>query len=1266
MAETLTPEQAEEQQARERRQARKNAKKKNAAARDAFLEEATGFVDRDALRASLEMLMEREGLNFDEATDQPGAGGAPQPRALAMGAPAPMAFPANNNNRWNPIGPSVVRQGQADGRPRVSGRVRDLAVSSNGQRAYAATAKGGVWYTGDGGATWEPLGGWANEPRRSGGNTSAFASGCLLVDFGATSANDFVMVGTGEFGAFQGSANAAPMRGMGVLVATGPANQAVQSDPWEAATGINVLEGVSIVRMVRVPGTPAGQNGDQVIAATSAGLFMGTRSMVGGSLAFNWAPIAAPAAAPSPPAAGAAPANCDPTDLLYVGNRLFVCFRHSGVAISDTNGGAFNWITMNLSVAAATARLVGRMSIAVNDDGNQVYVLGEVNTNPGVAGNVATPHVWQIANPAAPLPGGPVANALNNVPTNGNLWPGQRDYDQAIAVATYTPAAAPPGTRTDRVYIGGSLVWVSNWNAAIWAFDVNGANLVASPGVSDQPPGTTHGANTAGLVGNAVHPDVHALRKATNADGSHQIWVGCDGGVFVSLRNGQTNTFASRNVGLASLESEFVASHPTSSHFAMLGCQDNGRQVRVGDSVWEMKTTMQGDGGGVIFHPVQSHYVMGQFTAADWACDPSSSYVPPARPANPNNPASDPEFAASNFYSGIDAILQPPGNRGRVALGTHRVWITDNLGTSTPNTWRVLPITAAGAFVNARDPRPGNRQPSTPANNAFGIPAGLGPVVTVKWVNPTTVLALYRRGIVRYQENVGSPGQWTSTTLMQPGMAAPAAPLVIPNASFFTDIAPVPGTNDFYLTGTGQTNQWTPGTPPTAALDSCYYFDNAAGGFRTTGLGNALPTPVGLPNSPIDPAYSVIVDPANVNNVYVGTATAVWTATKGVGNLHGAWLPFVNGLPESTVQDLHIWTDPAAGAGSPRLLRAALQSRGVWEVNLAAAEPSRTYLRVHERDDRRMFPTPLKNPRRHPAAADVAVYRSPDIVIRPETPVTNTPTFQGTNLTNNAFTYQLWTFQTAFRWLFPSVIPNGQWSDQFGDLVERQRRALALPNAGSRRVDAALWNWVMTNGVDELGRPGVYRAPWQNALAPALPGSEIDLMETVVPRRDTSNLWQVYRERSTVDILLHHRDTRPVAANDAFAVLLWRHAPSHNTLLATDCTDIVPYVRSLVGGGAPLAVPAGWNVALTGGNPLHRLSVPLAARMPRAVSANVDLSAVPSGRRVLLLAVAGSTADQFAAVPSGAIDRVDRLVRHWPHAAARIISVWRRPGTQLF
>lgn len=1319
------PGETDEQKALRRRAARRATKKKNADARESFLASSSGFVDHDALRKSVALLKERKGLSpSDEAAgdDADVTAGAPGPRALA--APAPRAFPANNVNRWVPIGPSAVRRGEAEGRPRVSGRVRDLAVSTDGQRAYAATGKGGVWYTGDGGATWEPIGGWAREPRNIGGNTSAFSSGCLLVSFGAAAINEFVMVGTGEIGAFQGPANAAPMRGMGVLVASAPSIPTVETDIWEPATGIAgapPLEGVSIVRMVRVPipGVVAGQNGDQVIAATTGGLFLGTRTVAGGVGSFAWAPLASPAPPPVP--AGVA-AVLDPTDLIYVGSRLFVCFRSSGVAVSDNNGATFRWLTtLNAGLPAASV-LMGRMSLAVNDDNNAVYVLGEVDTTPPPAAN-RTPvaQIWRIANPAIAAPATPVAAPLAGVPTSAQLWGtgngSQRDYDQAIVVTTYTPVAVPPPppppVRNDRIYIGGSLTWLTNWNASIWAFDVAGAALVPAPGVSDQPAGTTHGASTLGLIGNAIHPDVHALRKATSADGTRQIWVGCDGGVFVSLSNGQVNTFASRNVGLASIEAGFVASHPTSSHFAMLGCQDNAVQVRVGESVWEVKSAMLGDGGGVIFHPVQSHYVMGQWIQGTWAADPISRYAAPIH-APPGGVAGGAENTGSAFYSGISAItIQPAGNQARIALGTNRVWVTDNLGTSNPNTWRVLPITPppppVPAPAPARDPRPGNRNNSTAANLRFGVPlppaaivnatptGGLGSVITVKWVNSTTLLALYSLGIVRYVESGASTGLWTSTILLSPGMALPAAPFVIPAATFFTDIEPVPGSNDFYLTCTGQTRPWVPARPatpavpaippnpavpavpavaaqpPVAAADTCFYFDASAaagaGAFLTTGLGQTLPVVPATGVSPIDPAYSVVVDPANVNNVYVGTVTGVWQSTKVPGNppTHpGGWAIFDNGLPESTVQDLTIWTDPAGGATSPRLLRAALQSRGVWEVDLANQEPVRTYLRLHERDDRRMFPTPLKNPRRHRNAPDVSITRSPDITIRPEAPVANTPSFRGTNLVNGTLTYQLWTFQTAFRWLFPSVVPDGRWTDQFGDLIERHRRTTpGIPNPGSRRIDAALWNSVMAAAQDEAANPGVYRAPWQNALAPTSPGTEIDLMETVVPRRDLNNIWQVYRERSTVDVLLHHRDTRPVAANGAAAVLLWRTHRSGATLTATDCSAIPAYARSLFAGPA-LPTPAGWNVQLAAdGTPLHRLGVPLAARMPRSVAINIDLSGIPSRNHVMLLALSGSTADQFSAVPTGPIDRVDRFVRNWPHAAARLISCWTRPGTQI-
>ena len=54
---------------------------------------------------------------------------------------------------------SAVLGGQADGEPRVSGRVNALAVHPDGQRVYAASANGGVWYSRRRRRNWISVGG---------------------------------------------------------------------------------------------------------------------------------------------------------------------------------------------------------------------------------------------------------------------------------------------------------------------------------------------------------------------------------------------------------------------------------------------------------------------------------------------------------------------------------------------------------------------------------------------------------------------------------------------------------------------------------------------------------------------------------------------------------------------------------------------------------------------------------------------------------------------------------------------------------------------------------------------------------------------------------------------------------------------------------------------------------------------------------------------------------------------------------------------------
>ena len=74
-------------------------------------------------------------------------------------------------------------------------------------------------------------------------------------------------------------------------------------------------------------------------------------------------------------------------------------------------------------------------------------------------------------------------------------------------------------------------------------------------------------------------------------------------------------------------------------------------------------------------------------------------------------------------------------------------------------------------------------------------------------------------------------------------------------------------------------------------------------------------------------------------------------------------------------------------------------------------------------------------------------------------------------------------------------------------------------------------------------------------------------------------------------------------------------------------------------------------ITTLGGSAMQTLHTPLDARLPRAVSVDVDLSGVTSGHRVLVVALVGSLADDPVTPPVGAPATIADLVQAWPHAA---------------
>ena len=191
-----------------------------------------------------------------------------------LGGPGPQPGVPGANN-WVPIGPSVVRRGQATGAPPVSGRTGGIALATGGLRAYVSTADGGVWRSDDGGGSWwSTMDGFDLDPQSFASTSSA--CGAIAIDPGSP---DRVYVGTGEGDTNELFAarivSALPTyRGVGPLVSN---NGGGMWTPESAAMGSPTLEGAAFFALAIDPGDL-----DNVVAATTAGLYRRESDGMGG------------------------------------------------------------------------------------------------------------------------------------------------------------------------------------------------------------------------------------------------------------------------------------------------------------------------------------------------------------------------------------------------------------------------------------------------------------------------------------------------------------------------------------------------------------------------------------------------------------------------------------------------------------------------------------------------------------------------------------------------------------------------------------------------------------------------------------------------------------------------------------------------------------------------------------------------------------------------------------------------------------------------
>jgi hypothetical protein len=773
-------------------------------------------------------------------------------RREALKPPPPMPPGGPGTVNWTPIGPSVVGHGQATSNPPVSGRMTGLVVGPSGTRAYAGAANGGCWFTDDGGTTWTPLDDYVMSGSTGGGiEADSLATGAVAVRFGTTAATDVVYVGTGE-----------PNGNFDAYFGIGIRRSAAGGAPGTWTLEATNLVGRAIYEIVIDP-----DDANAVFAATTAGLYQRPAA----APFTTWTHVTSPFAQP----------NALMTDLVVAGAGASK--KYYGVFQNDAVYSSPDGVTWTALTGLPSG---GRVALAVAEsDPTVAYAFKQNGTLYRLVGTA----FQSVANVAPTFKG-------------GQGW-----YDIAVAV--------DPSSATT-VYVMGDLVWDSNWTLALFKSTITGG-----PGAFDygfNPANASNPTADPTYVGRNVHADGHAIAFALNAAGTAHIgtdvWVATDGGIFRSTTGGTLGSFLSKNVGLAVTEMSFFAARPDTDAVVISGCQDNGNVRFWGEPAWY--EAPQGDGGGVGIDPNDQYQVMRQYarlgrllqdpvttawsyTSSFHRCDDGGASgawsVLNFPPFNATDASQRGVFTFENgktgFYTPI--AVSPPGLAPTLAaVGTHRVWLTTDWGTS----WNTIP-TNSNPYALA-----------TPSKTQDSLDDTA--IQSIEFASLTRLFAATSNAV--WQLDLAGSA-WTLTSITTAGL---------PVGHFITDLAPhdaVAGSFYVALGGGGVVHAW--------------FFDGAAW------------QSAGPPIATLDaPCHAVVVDPDHPENVYLGSDVGVWKGTK-TGAATWTWALYSQGLPEAAVTDLAVHR-------RTRLLRAATHGRGVWEIEMDAVAGSdpELYLRVNTAD----------------------------------------------------------------------------------------------------------------------------------------------------------------------------------------------------------------------------------------------------------------------------------------------------------------------------
>lgn len=403
------------------------------------------------------------------------------------------------------------------------------------------------------------------------------------------------------------------------------------------------------------------------------------------------------------------------------------------------------------------------------------------------------------------------------------------------------------------------------------------------------------GGQTWRSLGFDLHPDFHALAFQPGA--TSRVVIGNDGGVWQSpdrggrlLAGATLDTVDWQNLnagGLQTTQFTSIGYDPVKPNRFWGGTQDNGTQAKSSlSNRWF--DAGQGDGGQVLVDPVDGTYVFGtRFDISPYRFDhetlaagsiPIGGTAPITRGIDLND--------RTEFY---DPFVMNKANRDQLFLGTYRLYRTDNATAAKASDVQWAPISpdltsgcegaapngARGCFLSA-----------------IGVADGGDAVYTGS-----------DDGYVYVSENAVSSSAPTWKR-MDKG-ALPARPV----SQFAVD------RSDWRIAYASYAG-FSAATPTKPG----HVFLTTNGGKSWTNVSN------NLPDAPVN---SVVMDPSNRNQVYVGTDVGAFVSS----NAGASWSRLGTTLPNSAIWQLDY--DAARG-----LAIAGTHGRGAWKLATGRVAPA--------------------------------------------------------------------------------------------------------------------------------------------------------------------------------------------------------------------------------------------------------------------------------------------------------------------------------------